>query len=109
MFSYNFPMKTLTFAFLGDMVLSSGEDADCFKTPLNGSISLSANTDGSVISDPVAAEMNSHDVFTECVVMASAKENAEGIGQLGATKVYNLNSDAAYLPLYPGADAALVD
>ena len=79
MFSYNFPLKTLTFAFLGDMVLSSGAKADTFKTPFNGSISLSANTEGSTAANPAEEEMNSHDVFTECVVLASAKEGSEGL------------------------------
>lgn len=105
-FSYNFPAKTLTFAFLGDLLLENGDIADKYSSATCAGISLSTETSGAVVQDPAAKEMNSYDVFTDCVVLANAKQTALGLNMQGHVKLYNMNADASYLPLYAGPDKA---
>lgn len=108
MFSYNYASKQLVFAFLGSLLLEDGACADAYTPSTCSSISLSASSVGSTIDDPVSREMNSHDVFTECILVAAAKPTALGIEMAGHLKLYNTNADASYLPLYADREA-LVD
>lgn len=103
-FSHNFTTNTLTFAFLGDLKLENGSNADAYKPSTCDNISLSSSSNGPTIDDPVAKEMNSHDIFTDCVVVANVKPKALSLEMLGHLKLYNMNADASYLPLYAGKD-----
>lgn len=58
------------------------------------------NSDGPVITDPTALEMNSHDYFLQNVTISKFKRKSASLN-LKSSMVYNVNADISYLPSYP--------
>lgn len=111
-FSYNFSSKLLTFAFLGSLDIEDASEKYKYEVPLNkeGELDIYNNSNGQMANDPVAAEMSSHDMFTDNIIVVNAKPAALAAEQVGSLKMYNTNADASYLPLYPGSELeSLVD
>ena len=92
----------LTFAF----TTSVSADAEKYVHPetISGHIDISAATDGALINDPMAAEMNSHDTLAQNITLVNTVYSQGTIVQKGDAYDYNVNADISYIPAYPGYD-----
>lgn len=66
----------------------------------NSKIDFNINADGPTIDDPSTNEMNSHDYLNQNVSLFSFKRSTSLLKFKNA-KIYNLNADISYLPVYP--------
>lgn len=66
----------------------------------NSKIDFDVNADGPTIDDPSTNEMNSHDYLIQNVSLFSFKRSTSLL-KFKSAKIYNLNADISYLPIYP--------
>lgn len=64
-------------------------------------LNFNENTEGAIVGDPIAHEVNSHDVFEQNIVLVSYKRKNSSI-EFSSCQDYNINADISYLPSYPG-------
>lgn len=80
---------------------TSGSSPDMIKTCTTSSeVDFDQNSDGPVITDPIALEMNSHDYFAQNVTIAKFRRRTTSLN-LKSTSVHNINADISYIPSYP--------
>lgn len=81
--------------------LSSGLSNIIDTKPTISTIDFDENTEGALINDPMAPEMNSHDVFNQNVTIVAYKHKTS---QLAFETIdnFNINADISYIPSYPG-------
>lgn len=64
-------------------------------------LNFNENTEGAIVGDPIAHEVNSHDVFEQNIVLVNYKRKNSSI-DFSSCQDYNINADISYLPVYPG-------
>ena len=74
--------------------------------PPISAIDFYENTEGAIITDPLAPEMNSHDEFDTHVTVLEFKKKSDDL-QFKNTYTYNINADISYIPSYPGMNGEI--
>lgn len=96
---YNRYSERLTFAYATELTSNL---ADLVRAEtISGALQISAATEGALITDPLASEMNSHDKFTQNITLVEAQYKSKTL-DIKSVKDYNTNADISYIPVYPG-------
>ena len=65
------------------------------------SLNFNDNAEGAIVGDPVAHEVNSHDILRQNVALVNYKRKSSELN-FDSCQDYNINADISYLPSYPG-------
>ena len=57
-------------------------------------LNFNENTEGAIVGDPIAHEVNSHDVFDQNIVLVNYKRKNNSI-EFSSCQDYNINSDSS--------------
>ena len=70
-------------------------------------VSVERGSSGGTIDDALSPEMNSFDVFDSDIMLSRVGVYSDRIQDAGPGRIYNINADISYQPLYPGDDGLI--